>query len=124
MRIKNNLEDKEVARAIRSLINKGFYSEITYSPEEDIEFIDCKTEDEVLQDLEGVRYMDIPERSNFWVNYQDDKISLQEDFDEKNELTEEHKEYFVRNKFEGFDTYSEILEVYEDLIQEELEKQK
>jgi hypothetical protein len=129
MRIRDDLESKEIARAIRALIRNGYYSEITYNPE-DVDFKDCKTYGEVLQSLEGVRYMDIPERSNFWADYKDDKITLQEDFDEKNELTEDHKEYFVRNKFEGFDTFSEILEVYGEidifivnLLQKELEKQ-
>lgn len=129
MRIEDNLENKEIATAVKSLIRSGYYSEITYDPE-DVDFKDCKTEDEVLQGLEGIRYMDIPERSNFWADYKDDKISLQEDFDEKNELTEDHKEYFVRNKFEDFDTFSEILKTYEEintfivsLIQKELEKQ-
>lgn len=129
MRIEDNLESKETTRAVRSLIRNGYYSEITYDPE-DVDFKDCKTYGEVLQSLEGVRYIDIPERSNFWTDYKDDKISLQEDFDEKNELTEDHKEYFVRNKFEGFDTFSEILKTYEEinmftvnLIQKELEKQ-
>jgi hypothetical protein len=116
MRIKNDLENKEVAKVIKSLINKGYYSSLEFKDQ--VELTDCKTEGEVLQDLEALTCGDIPEMHQFWHTKSD------RDFEDTDNLDIDDAFYFLENYFRGFDTYSEILEIYEDLIQEELEKQK
>lgn len=114
MKIKNDLENKEVAKAIRNLINKGYYSSLEF--EDQVELTDCKTEDEVLNDLEALTYEDIPENHIFW-NTKSDR-----DFEDFDNLSVDEAFYFLENYFRAYDTYSQILEDFEYLIQKELER--
>jgi hypothetical protein len=120
MYIKNDLENKEVVEVIEDLISKGYYSSLEF--EDQVELTDCKTKDELLDDLFILTYADIPQENDFWYIASDKEF---EDIDYTYEdLSVEEALYFLENYFKDYATYSEILKDFKDLIQKELEKNK